>query len=868
MDRSKILKYFKLDQDVATASEGRFRLETGTELLDFLSQYGASPFGGVDPWIADALKDFLDSRPATMCQPFQGASVNRLKNRLLTLTGLEGGEVYLSQSGAETVEVAVKMARAATRKPYTIALDGAFHGKTAASVELTGNQEFADYFGVKSAFTRRLSVGSTEQLATDFEALTKDGQVNAIILEFLQGEGGMRAIDPDWIRKAAELARQAGILVIADEVQTGIGRTGNLFAFERYGIKPDIVVLSKALGGGLVPIGACIAAPDVCPSEFSVFQSSTFANNNFTCFVAERVLDRVDEAMLANVREVGEHLGARLDELVAAYPEIYSHASGEGLMRGLHLHPQTDPRSYLANFWWHSGLTAYAAASWLMQEQGIIVMPCFSRPSCLRVQPPLTASRGYIDKGVDALEQLAQLMRQPGGLPRIVAADSACRPAPSGDTKRGHPVPHRKTGTAAARFQFAINPLNADSWLTSPPREMASLDERGQARFEERAVELCSMLPKFSAECYRVPPFRLGGTEIEGRLFNINARARDIMEMSARDRKTMLNTLAASASAYQPDVFGLGAHTSILAQGGFLLRNDAPAVTAGSALTAFAAVRAVMSMPSPERPQHVGVIGANGSVGALLWQLLLACEEFDDISRVTLFANPNNPRALQELGKTMHRTVNDWHRSQEAAVNNPRRLARISEAYKAALSDLETGDANRNVTAFTRAVNEVLGPDAFRVEVGYDGAALQSVDRALVATNLAEGLDALDMLAPGARVYDLGYPRTVDTERMRAGGRDVVSTGLMACPEDWEFGTGNLVGLPPGVLLACFAETITLAATDVTAAPSPGVITTADAERIGALARRVGLWPTIVDNNGQIIHAPNRDVLAVSAEMN
>ena len=864
--RDQLLKFFKLDQTVVRARGGSLWLEDGNKVFDFLSQYGANPLGANDRPLLQGIREFLDEEQPMLCQPLQATGVQRLKKRLLDLSAMHKGDVLLCQSGAEAVELAIKIARTTTGKPATIALEHGFHGKTTGSVQLTANAEYRKFFGVENTFVRRLSTDPDGDLEADFRALSADNKVNAVILEFVQGEGGMRELDKRWVQRLVELARASGILVIADEVQTGLGRTGKWLACEHYDVTPDVVLLAKALGGGMVPIGACLTKENLCPPEFTLYHSSTFANNNFTCSIANGLLDRLEEGVIAEAERNGEYLGLQLAELVERYPDVFSKASGLGLMRGIHLHPQRDSHSYVSNLFWHSGLTAYAAAGWLLRTQKIMTMPCFRHPSCLRLQPPLNSTRTHIDRGIEGLKKLAGLLRTDLGATSLLdtefddwADDLVCFGRFSAESADDQSVKTRKLITSppsisiakhnsksVQRFQFAIHPLHDDTSLASLPYASDKLPSVEKDRLGRRVKDLIAITRGSSAECFNIEPFRLGDRVIEGRLFALNMTAADIMSASSRERKQALQALSSSAHRYNPDVFGLGAFTSIIAQGGFLLRELPHTVTTGSSLTAFAAVHAALLSPKIPIPQHFGVIGANGGVGSLCWQMLIcSAATSHKVGALSLLYNPQNPNALRELANTFKRAAQDWLQ-RDGRRPEDELLLEVARVFKLRLNTMADKTPQAIVSSFVRAVAKLLGEGFLTVCASDETKQLRRLDRVLVATNRVDGVKELHEIRSGAALYDIGYPLSFDPEAMATEGKNSFSAGLVNCPGPWEFGRSNIAGVPAGMSLGCFAETMTLAATDPLAAPRSASIKLSEAQRVGELALSVGFEPGVV----------------------
>ena len=835
----ELLAFFSLDPPVEEVRDGVLHV-AGREVLDLLSQYGASPFGGTPPELAQDIRRFFAGPTPILCKPLSVSHAGHLKASLKTLCGMEGGAVLLTQSGAETVELAVKLARAATGKPQTIALPGAFHGKTNAAVQLTDNRGYA--FGMDTDFVQRLPVGEFAMLESDFARITSGGRVNAAIVEVVQGEGGMIEIPVAWLVHLRELCRDAGVLFIVDEIQTGLGRTGAMLASTEVGLDPDVILLSKALGGGVVPIGACVVRPGLLPSDFTVFHSSTFADNNFTSFVAGRVLDLI-ERTLPMVQDAACALESSLKDLISRHGDVYSHVSGRGLMRGLHLRETHDDQSLVANFQWNSGLRSYAIAAWMLNHQNVLTMPCFSRPSCLRIQPPLTVRPAQIDQAVAAFEMLAALLRAPSA---DVVLFSGAKPV-------GVALPRRvirpHVPAAGRRFQFTLHPPHEWSCLSHLPEGIDAYGEGARNRYLNRIQQLTGIFRGFGATSLNIPEFDLGGTRVHGRLNCINLTAAQMAGLNRRQRAALQRTFAESAETYDANVLGLGGFTSIITHPGFRRFGSKGVVTTGSSLTAYAAVEAALTEPALTTPAQFGVIGANGSIGGLCVQkLILAALQGERVGRIVLLSNPQNQNGRRDLAKSLRRWIRAWRKG---APDGHDPLTGWNALRAVAMAFENQGQSSDLVTvpdAFQTALADVLGHPLVQFATSLDIAVISQLDRILIATNSTDpsgDLGSLNACKPGAYLYDIGIPASVPADWVARAPVTVLFAGLMRAPGNLQFGHGNIAGLPRSVVLACLAETMLFTATDPLAAPSGPVIELEDTQRSGALARSVGLQPTL-----------------------
>ncbi|HEY8393638.1 MAG TPA: aminotransferase class III-fold pyridoxal phosphate-dependent enzyme, partial [Thermaerobacter sp.] len=251
--------------------------EHGERYLDFVAAYGALPFGFNPPEIWAALEAVRASGEPSFVQPSSLNAAGALARRLIELAPPGMRYVTFANSGAEAVEAAIKLARAATGRRRILSADNAFHGKTLGALSATHRESYQKAFFAPVEGFDKVPYGDIDALAAALAA--RPGEYAAFIVEPIQGEGGIVMPPPGYLREAQRLCREHGVLFIVDEVQTGLGRTGTLFACEQEGITPDAITLAKALGGGLVPIGALLCTEEVYTEEFATKHSSTFAGN-------------------------------------------------------------------------------------------------------------------------------------------------------------------------------------------------------------------------------------------------------------------------------------------------------------------------------------------------------------------------------------------------------------------------------------------------------------------------------------------------------------------------------------------------------------------------------------------------------------
>jgi acetylornithine/N-succinyldiaminopimelate aminotransferase len=309
----------------------------GERYLDFTSGVAVNALGHAHPRLVSALEQQA-RKVWHVSNLYRIPEGERLADRLCAASFAD--TVFFQNSGAEALECCIKMARkyqsvnGAPERYRMITFEGAFHGRTLATIAATGNKKYLEGFGPPVDGFDQVPFG-------DLEAVKKaiGPQTGAILIEPIQGEGGVRVPPPNFLRALRELCDRHGLLLVFDEVQTGIARTGELFCYQRSGVKPDIMALAKALGGGF-PIGACLATAEAGKGMTAGTHGSTFGGNPLAMAVANAVLDEVlTPGFIAHVREMSLLLKQRLAEIKDRHASVIAEVRGEGLLIGLRMLP-------------------------------------------------------------------------------------------------------------------------------------------------------------------------------------------------------------------------------------------------------------------------------------------------------------------------------------------------------------------------------------------------------------------------------------------------------------------------------------------------------------------------------------------------
>ncbi|WP_336813900.1 aspartate aminotransferase family protein [Bosea sp. MMO-172] len=308
----------------------------GTRYLDFGAGIAVNALGHAHPHLVKTLTEQAGKIWHTS-NLYGAPDGERLARRLCEATFAE--RVFFTNSGAEANECAIKMARkyhAAKGHPERyriITFEGAFHGRTLATIAAGGQQKYIDGFGPK--------VDGFDQAPFDDEKALRAAitpETAALMIEPIQGEGGLRSVPARFLKLLRELCDEQGLMLIFDEIQTGVGRTGKFFAHEKYGVAPDIMSIAKGIGGGF-PMGACLATEEAASGMTLGTHGTTFGGNPLAMAVGNAVLDVVlAPGFIENVGQIALRLKQSLAELKDKHPEVIAEIRGEGLMLGLKLH--------------------------------------------------------------------------------------------------------------------------------------------------------------------------------------------------------------------------------------------------------------------------------------------------------------------------------------------------------------------------------------------------------------------------------------------------------------------------------------------------------------------------------------------------
>ena len=356
--------------------------DKGERYLDFAAGIAVSSLGHSHPHLVEALTGQAE-KLWHLSNLYEIPGQERLAARLVEATFAD--KAFFTNSGAEALECAIKTAR---RHFYIngepdrigiVTMEGAFHGRTLATIAAGGQAKYLEGFGPKAPGFDQVPFGDLDALEA---AVTE--KTAGVLIEPVQGEGGIRPIDPDVLRKIRKICDDKGALLILDEVQSGVGRTGRLFAHEWAGITPDIMAVAKGIGAGF-PFGVCLSTASAADGMTAGTHGTTYGGNPLAMAAGTAVMDAVaNDEFLAQVTEKGERLRSRLEQFIGNYPELFDFVRGKGLMLGLRM--KVESRPFFVHLRDNHQLLTVAAGD-----------------QTLRVLPPLVADDAEFDEFFDKL---------------------------------------------------------------------------------------------------------------------------------------------------------------------------------------------------------------------------------------------------------------------------------------------------------------------------------------------------------------------------------------------------------------------------------------------------------------------------------
>ena len=390
----------------------------GRIILDCLSGYCVHNVGHNHPYVVSQLVAELQSGSPAMLQSNVVEEAGALGRVLCAHAGGKVEKVFFCSSGSEGVEAVIKFARAHTGRTGLVYASGAFHGLTCGALSLMGSEFWRESFGPMLDDTHEVPFGNLPKL----EEVLRARKIAAVILEPIQAEAGIVLPPPGYLLEVQRLCRKHGALFVLDEVQTGMGRTGTFLAGQRYGVQPNMIVMAKALSGGLVPCAAVLMTDAIYRSVFhslrrAFIHTSTFSENSLSMragLATIEVLDR--ERLVERADSLGTKFRADLRDALIPY-EMVKEVRGEGMLTGIEFQPPrglTMRLSFEAFKAIHAGLFGQILVMRLFKDKNILTQICGNNFMVLKVAPPLTVTEAQLEGLVTSIKEVVDMVHSSG----------------------------------------------------------------------------------------------------------------------------------------------------------------------------------------------------------------------------------------------------------------------------------------------------------------------------------------------------------------------------------------------------------------------------------------------------------------------
>jgi len=723
-----------------------------------------------------ALMDWQQSKADALLQLKKRRSVLRtrqLKNADGDLAKVTAALALLDQDTSILSEL----------QPHIFAVEGSFHGKTAGSLAVT-NPQYGKMYAVTAIGRSFLKPQMTaEDLRSAFAAHTlkmSDGQtfsaVAGVICELIQGEGGVKILPKSFVLAMKDCAKEAQAPLIIDEIQTGVYRTGSMFAASQYGFMPDYLTLGKSLGGGLVKIAAILIRKDRYLSEFSMVHTSTFSEDDHASRIALHTLEILRQEAMDVARDARRFefvLRSGLEAIAAKYPGVIREVRGQGYLFGIELATSFAGKSApFVETLAKSGQYAYFVASYLLHHHDIRVAATLNQSNTIRIEPSLYINDIDLAKLFAAIDDVASLI----AAGRFLAL--------SAHIWHDATLYYRSDVCSFRNIDdFSASDLRRVEFLTHTIDEstLRGIDPLFSA-MTQRDIEyyLSDMAPTQASFKYHSQVIKgLNGASVLLSLRGAppsSAFFEQSLRSGSRHAHDIVRQMAADAIADDASYLGLGQFTSIVTSNGLDLEDQGVPMTTGNSYTvasSFLAVQRALATANKSGPLKIGLVGAAGNIGSVMAQLLA------DIATELVVIHREN------IGKSA---------KFQAVITEIERHSSLSREHITPTSDLN---------------------------------ALSSCDVVVIAVNSTGEILLPEHLRPGAIVLDISVP-------------SVIGPDTVAARPDVTFLFGGQIKLPlgqtlnhptfdqiDGEIFACMAETITTALVDVQQSFSLGALTKA-----------------------------------------
>ena len=760
-----LLEALGLDATYVMAEGDYLYYRRGTALvrvLDMLGGYGANLFGHHHPELVAEARRLLDARVPINAQASCRGGAARLAEELCDRLG--DYVVTFTNSGTETIEAAIKHVHLERRKPLFWAIKGGFHGKTLGSIQFTWSYRHPyDAMGPQVRF-----LDPHDPADLDAACASAD-DVAAVILEPIAGEGGIKPLPAAFAARLRDVCARHDIPIVADEIQTGMGRTGTFLASESLGIDPDYICLGKSLGGGLAKIGALLVKRSRFVDEFSLHHTSTFAEDDFSCGIALRALHLLEsDGLMDRCAAGGQYMLDALRDVQARYPHVIEDVRGKGMMVGIQLRDQSDANSHILRMLSQQGHLGYTAAAYMLNVHDIRLAPTLTQPFTLRLEPSAYVTEAELQRTADGLEALCRAIQA-----RDLAHLTTFRFAPTADVADYSRRPRAwktERPRTPERVAFLGHLLVADD-ITQIEPSLSRLEPHALEEYLEessRLIEPCI----FDRINVQSPT----GASVHVSFVGLTLTSRQIARaLEGPDREWIMQKIESAVALARDEgnhVIGFGGYTSIISANCRRVRTDGIGLTTGNSLTTGMGILAVRQAADElgidVADASLAVVGATGNIAS---------------TYATMIAP-----SVRELVLVVR------------SVTSPK--------IKPLLARLRAAAPHVHVSVVD------------------DIAAISRCQIIVTASNEPEPLIYPRHLADGpVAICDISLPSDVSDE-VRRDRPDVlvIRGGIVQLPSNDDFSVGG-IALPKGHALACMSETLLMGLEGVRSNGSVGPVT-------------------------------------------
>ena len=738
-----------------------------------------------------------------------------------------------------------------------LALNRAFHGKSVGSLSLTYNQDYRRPFAALLPKTHFLDPTDPESVEAFFELtlqhyydLTIDenfsihidkkpiSPIAALFIEPIQGEGGILPVADRFLKNCRWLCDQHRIPMIFDEIQSGMGRTGRFFASEHTAVFGDIYLLSKSLGGGLSKISATLIDRDRYLNEFSLIQSSTFAEDPLSSVVGNKVLDLLErDQLLKMAAEKGAYLKERLEELKRHYPEAIDCVRGKGLMLGVALADQQDSGSLIIRQIDASGHLAYFASGYLFHQEKIRVLPTLSDPRVLRLEPSAYISYADLDRVVKAFGRLCEVLAKCNAhaLLRFVAGNHTATRFPVKDYSQRQRSQSKPTDDSGTKVGFLVHFLD-ERQLAAIDSSFANFSSREQDRF------IRNMMPV-------AEPCHIASTEIasaSGQKVNFNLI---VVPMTSRHMSEALKNPTVSpalrmvkdavelARKIGCNVIGLGQYTSIVSNNGESIIEPRLTITTGNSFTVAISIQSILKAARLKGfnlgRTSLSLIGAAGNIGTAYAQIIAK-----HFTRINLIGS-SRPGSLERLEALRARIIQKSYKGLARGKSSSLTPGGIAQSLSKIplVKKLLADDVDEQIAWKTINSEEWLDDI---ISVSTEVASISNSDIIVAVSNSHKRLIRSEHVKQNAIICDVSVPCSTDTDIIQKR-KDVTffTGGIVKLPLGEKI-QAPAFPLPPGHVFACMAETMLLGLSGFRENLSYGKLEIKNIETIESLAQAHG----------------------------